>query len=149
MTTSILFRSFALSSSILLFAGCNPAPTPTPEPAPKPSATTSTEKPSITPPVGEAPEKHPWTKDQILTCSVSQCWQLANKSEDTFFDIVQDLAAMSAKNRNIVLPDTAEAGQKAGEMIKAKAKADYDQLLYAIVDDAVRKIGKPAPAQAK
>ncbi|HMG02772.1 MAG TPA: hypothetical protein VK596_06540, partial [Edaphobacter sp.] len=90
-------------------------------------------------------EKHPWTTQQILTCSVSQCWQLSGKSEDTFFDIVQDLAVISAKNRNLTLPEDEAAGKKAGEYIKAKAKADHNQLLFSIVDQAVREVGTEAP----
>jgi len=141
----------ALAAALLLTVGCNPkTPTPTTE---TPAASTAQsaapgQSPvSIKPEANEAPEAHPWTTEQILTCTVSQCWQLANKSEDTFFDIVQQLAATSAQSRNLVLPESAEAGQKAGEIIKAKAKADHDQLLYAVVDDAVRKVGTPAPTK--
>jgi hypothetical protein len=36
-----------------------------------------------------------------------------------------------------------------GEEIKAKAKADHDQLLFAIVDDAVRKVGQPSAQTAQ
>lgn len=52
---------------------------------------------------------------------------------------------ISSQNRNLTLPETAEAGQKVGEEIKAKA--DHDELLYAVVDDAIRKVGQPAPAK--
>ena len=36
-----------------------------------------------------------------------------------------------------------------GMMIKTRAKADHDQLLYAIVDQAVRTLGVKASASAK
>lgn len=141
----------ALAAALLLTAGCNPkTPSPTtetPAASTTQSATPGQSPVSIKPEANEAPEAHPWTNEQILTCTVSQCWQLANKSEDTFFDIVQQLAATSAQSRNLVLPESAEAGQKAGEIIKAKAKADHDQLLFAVVDDAVRKVGTPAPSK--
>ncbi len=88
---------------------------------------------------------HNWTNEQILTCTVAECWQLAGKNESTFFDIVQQLAAISAQHRGLVLPDSAEAGKRAGEYIKTKAKADHDQLLYAIVDASVRHVGTKAP----
>ena len=91
----------------------------------------------------DANEKHSWTDQQILTCTVSQCWHLANDKEEEFFDIVQKLAAISAKDRNLVLPESAEAGRKAGELIKSRAKGDHEQLLYAIVDEAIRKVGQP------
>ena len=41
-------------------------------------------------------------------------------------------------------------GVQFGEYIKTQAKADHDQLLYAIVDRAVRKYGtKPAAGGSK
>jgi hypothetical protein len=103
---------------------------------------------TIITPAADANEPHNWTTEQILTCTVSDCWQLAGKNEETFFDIVQQLAAISAHTRGLTLPDDAAAGQRAGEYIKAKAKADHGQLLYAIVDASIRKIGTP-PAATK
>lgn len=141
----------ALTAALLLTAGCNPkTPAPTteaPAGATSQSATPGQSPVSITPEAGEAAESHPWTTDQILTCTVSQCWQLANKDEETFFDIVQQLAATSAHNRDLTLPETEAAGREAGDLIKSKAKADHDQLLFAIVDEAVRKVGQPAAAK--
>jgi hypothetical protein len=93
-------------------------------------------------------KQHNWTNEQILTCTVSQCWQLANKDESTFFDIIQQLAALSAQNRNITLPDDAAAGQRVGNYIKMKAKADHDALLFAVVDASVRHVGAKATAAA-
>ena len=88
---------------------------------------------------------HNWTTEQILTCTVSDCWQLAGRNEATFFDIIQQLAAISAQTRGLTLPDNAEAGKRTGEYIKEKARTDHGQLLYAIVDASVRKVGtKPA-----
>jgi hypothetical protein len=103
---------------------------------------------TIITPAADANEPHNWTTEQILTCTVSDCWQLAGKNEETFFDIVQQLAAISAHTRGLTLPDDAAAGQRAGEYIKAKAKADHGQLLYAIVDASIRKVGTP-PAATK
>jgi hypothetical protein len=97
-------------------------------------------------PSADANEPHNWTTEQILTCTVSDCWQLSGKNEETFFDIVQQLAAISAHTRGLTLPDDAAAGQRAGQYIKAKAKADHGQLLYAIVDASIRKVGTPAAA---
>jgi hypothetical protein len=106
--------------------------------AQQPSAATIT-------PSADSTAAHNWTTEQILTCTVSDCWQLAGKNEATFFDIVQQLAGISAQTRGLTLPDSAEAGKRTGEYIKAKAKADHGQLLYAIVDASVRKVGtKPA-----
>jgi hypothetical protein len=142
--------TLALAASLLAIAGCSPKtpppPTTTATATPATSAAPGQSPVSIKPEANEAAEPpHTWTDQQILTCTVAQCWQLANKNEDEFFDIIQQLAAVSAKNRNISLPDSEAAGQQAGQIIKGKAKADHDQLLFAVVDDAVRKIGKPAP----
>jgi hypothetical protein len=104
---------------------------------------------TIITPSADANEPHNWTTEQILTCTVSDCWQLSGKNEETFFDIVQQLAAISAHTRGLTLPDDAAAGQRAGEYIKAKAKADHGQLLYAIVDASIRKVGTPQAAATK
>jgi hypothetical protein len=96
--------------------------------------------PSISPAAGET------TDAQLITCTVSQAWRLSGRNEAAFFDIVQQLAAISAKNRSLMLPDNAAAGRRAGEYIKQAAKADHNQLLYVIVDKAVQKVGTPAPA---
>ena len=79
-----------------------------------------------------------WTDDQILTATVHQAWMLAGRDETKFFEIVRQLAEISAKNRNLTLPDDPAAGKRAGEYIREHAKADHDQLLYAIVDQAVQ-----------
>ena len=78
-----------------------------------------------------------WSMDQLVTSTVHQAWLLSGKNEATFFEMVQQLAELSAKNRAITLPDTAAAGQRMGATIKRLAKADTDQLLYAVVDKAV------------
>jgi hypothetical protein len=97
-------------------------------------------------PSADSAAPHNWTTQQILTCTVSDCWQLAGRNETTFFDIIQQLAEISALTRGLTLPDDAAAGQRAGEYIKAKARSDHGQLLYAIVDASIRKVGTPAAA---
>ncbi len=87
--------------------------------------------------------------DQIVTATVHDAWLLSGKNEDAFFDIVEQLAQFSAQKRGLTLPDTAAAGRKMGLMIKTRAKADHDQLLYAIVDQAVKSLGVKATASAK
>lgn len=90
-----------------------------------------------------------WTTDQLLTSTVHQAWVMSGRNEATFFEMVTDLAEISAKNRNLQLPETADAGRQVGDMIKTAAKQDTDQLLYAVVDAAVRKVGKPLGTAAK
>ena len=97
-------------------------------------------------PSADSAAPHNWTTEQILTCTVSDCWQLAGRNEATFFDIIQQLAEISAQTRGLNLPDNEEAGKRAGEYIKAKAHTDHGQLLYAIVDASIRKVGTPTPA---
>lgn len=105
----------------------------------------STSPVDIRPDATEAP--HPWTVEQLLPLTVSEAWQMSGKNEDKFFDMVQDLAAYSARKRDLVLPNDEAAGHQAGEYIKEQAKQDHSQLLYAVVDQAVRKVGKPATSQ--
>lgn len=106
----------------------------------------STSPADIRPDATEAP--HPWTVEQLLPLTVSEAWQMSGKSEDKFFDMVQDLAAYCAQKRNLSLPASEAAGQQAGEYIKQQAKLDHDQLFYAVVDQAVRKVGTPNLPQA-
>ena len=73
---------------------------------------------------------------------------LSNKNDGTFFEMVTQLAEISAKNRNLELPESADAGRRVGQQIKLAAKSDTGQLLFAVVDAAVRKVGKPLPATA-
>jgi hypothetical protein len=81
---------------------------------------------------------HSWTTEQIVTSSVRETWILGGRTEEGFFDIVQALTEISAQKRGITLPNTKEAGTKAGNWIKKQAKKDPDQLLYVIVDRAVQ-----------
>src|ERR1700680_4920088 len=87
--------------------------------------------------------------EQIVTATVHEAWLLSGKNEEAFFDIVEQLAQFSAQKRGLSLPDSAAAGRRMGMMIKTRAKGDHDQLLYAIVDQAVRTLGVKATASAK
>ncbi|MGH9529008.1 MAG: hypothetical protein ACRD2S_03715, partial [Terriglobales bacterium] len=87
---------------------------------------------NIKPEANEAAETHSWTIEQLLPLTVSEAWHMSGKNEDKFFDMVQDLAAFSAKKRNLVLPASEAAGRQAGEYIKQQAKLDHGQLLYAV-----------------
>ena len=109
----------------------------------------ATQQPEVTAhPQTDANDKT-YPMDQIVTATVHDAWLLSGKNEEAFFDIVEQLAQFSAQKRGLTLPDTAAAGQKMGLMIKTHAKADHDQLLYAIVDQAVRTLGVKSTAAAK
>src|ERR1700722_4504377 len=130
-------RSASKTNKLRLFALCLTLGTAT--------IVASAQSPATITPSADSTAPHNWTTEQILTCTVSDCWQLAGKNEATFFDIIQQLAGISAQARGLTLPDNAEAGKRTGEYIKAKAKTDHGQLLYAIVDAAVRHVGtRPA-----
>jgi hypothetical protein len=91
-----------------------------------------------------------FTIDQAVTCSVHDAWVLGGKTEAGFFAIVQAEAELAAQKRGLVLPDSETVGRQFGDYIKTQAKTDHDQLLYAIVDRAVRKYGtKPAAGGSK
>ena len=91
-----------------------------------------------------------FTIDQAVTCSVHDAWVLGGKTEAGFFAIVKVEAELSAQKRGLVLPDSETEGRQFGDYIKTQAKADHDQLLYAIVDRAVRKYGtKPTAGGSK
>ena len=89
-----------------------------------------------------------WTTEQLITSTVHDAWLLSGRNEATFFEMVETLAEISAKNRGITLPDTKAAGERMGIYIKRTAKADTDQLLYAVVDKAVRMTAHKGPTPA-
>ena len=84
-----------------------------------------------------------------MTASVHDAWLLSGKNEEAFFDIVEQLAQLSAEKRGVSLPDSDAGGKRMGEIIKQKARADHDQLLSVIVDQAVRAVGTKTTAAAK
>lgn len=135
---------FTIVAAYILSTGCNSVPPDQRKPAAMATATgMKPDSPaSAQPAVSENQKK--WSTEQILTCTFSQCWEISGKDEDSFFDIVQALAVISANDRGLTLPATEDAGRKAGEYMKSQAKLDNQQLLCAVVDAAVRKAGIPA-----
>ena len=107
-----------------------------------------TPSPSTAQPADSQSAAPTWTLDQAVTCSVREAWALGGRNEQGFFAIVKALAELSAQKRGITLPDNAETGHKFGLYVKTHAKADHDQLLYSIVDHAVRIYGTKAPSTA-
>jgi hypothetical protein len=85
-----------------------------------------------------------WHFGLLIRCNARR----RNVPPTAFFDIVEQLAQLSAQNRRLSLPDNDAAGKRMGQIIKEKARADHDQLLYVIVDQAVREIGTKATAPA-
>ena len=95
-----------------------------------------------------AGDASPLPLDQLLTKTVHQAWVASGRNEDKFLAMVQQLAELSAQNRGITLPNTPEAGAKFGDWIKKESRKDPDQLLYDVVDHAVRYVGTKQAAAA-
>lgn len=85
----------------------------------------------------------------LLTSTVHEAWLASGRNEDKFFDMVKQCAELSAQKRGVTLPDTEAAGRKMGLLIKTTARRDPDQLLYAVVDAAVKKTAMPVVKAAK
>ena len=115
--------------------------------AQQPSQQHSEIAPASTANASEANEAK-YTNTELIPLTVHQAWLKSGRNEDVFFDMVTQLAELSALDRDLELPQTAAAGRRVGEMIKLMARKDTDQLLYAVVDAAVRKVGKPLPTVA-
>ena len=107
------------------------------------------QQPQVTAQPNTAPGHKTYNLDQIVTASVHDAWLLSGRNETAFFDIVEQLAQLSAEKRGVTLPDNADAGRRMGELIKEKARADHDQLLYAVVDEAVRAVGTKDQSQGR
>lgn len=87
---------------------------------------------------------------ELMTSTVHEAWVSSGRNEDKFFDMVKQLAEISAHKRGVTLPDTEAAGRKMGTLIKTSARRDPDQLLYAVVDAAVKQTAKsPTTASTK
>ncbi len=74
----------------------------------------------------------------LLPMTVHEAWVASGRNEDRFFDLVEQLARLSASKRNVTLPDTEAAGKQAGARFKEIARRDPGQLLYVVVDRMVQ-----------
>lgn len=86
--------------------------------------------------------------EELLTSTVHEAWVASGRNEDKFFDMVQQCAELSSQKRGVTLPDTEAAGRKMGMLIKTTARRDPDQLLYAVVDAAVKQTAAPTTKAA-
>jgi hypothetical protein len=68
------------------------------------------------------------------------------ETSQRFFAIVKTMVEFATQKRDVTLPESHDAGRRMGEYIKQQARLDHQQLLYPIVDKAVRMVGKPAAA---
>jgi hypothetical protein len=82
----------------------------------------------------------PLTAAQALPLTCAQSWIASGRSYAQMRAVVIELAKVSLVNRDLKFPNQREAGVDAGTAIAADCKADPHALLYAIVDEHVRRI---------
>lgn len=85
----------------------------------------------------------------LVKMTVHEAWVASGRNEDKFFDFVKRVAEMSAQKRGVTVPDDTEAGTRFGNLVKTNARRDPDQLLYAVVDSAVKSTTMPSTSRAK
>ncbi len=137
MTISRIVRVKRISGLVVAAALCLPAAFTAYAQSQKAPAVTAQSAANSTSPI---------PLDQLVTKTVHQAWVASGRDEDVFFNMVEQLAQLSSQNRGVTLPDTQEAGERFGDWIKQDARKDPDQLLYAVVDHAVRYIGRKQAA---
>ncbi|MEO6828583.1 MAG: hypothetical protein ABI164_02150, partial [Acidobacteriaceae bacterium] len=98
------FRSFATGLAIAaalafgttsLHGQVSQSQPTTDQPAASPSPAQQHEAPSITASASDTTPSQ-WSDAQLVLLTVSQAWRMSGRNEDKFFDIVQQLAAVSA-----------------------------------------------------
>ena len=82
----------------------------------------------------------PLTAAQALPLTCAQAWIASGKSYAEMRMVVIELAKVSLVNRELTFPNRRDAGLDAGAAIAADCKADPQALLFAIVDEHVRRI---------
>jgi hypothetical protein len=82
----------------------------------------------------------PLTAAQALPLTCAQAWIASGKSYAEMRTVVIELAKVSLVNRELTFPNQRDAGLDAGKAIAADCKADPHALLFAIVDEHVRRI---------
>jgi hypothetical protein len=140
----IIFAGTALacdvSTSMPAAPGSGPQPVITVEPAP----VTETEPvpTEVSPPMisgaGPAVVAPTFENSQLVTLTVAEAWDLSGHDYNVFNSMVGQLANLSAQKRGIYIPNTDGAGQELGKMIRSRAEADRNQLLYVVVDSSVK-----------
>jgi hypothetical protein len=87
--------------------------------------------------VGEEP---PLTAIEALPLTCAQAWIASEKDYARMRALVIELAKVSLVNRDLTFPDRRDAGIDAGKGIAGDCKADPNALLFAIVDEHVRRV---------
>jgi hypothetical protein len=74
-----------------------------------------------------------------VTLTVREVWARSDENYERFVVVVRSMAMMSLEKRRLHLDASREAGLEIGKAVRAEAQRDPDQLLYAVVDAAVRQ----------
>lgn len=98
---------------------------------------------------GPATYERNWTTCELLTLTVAEAWQRSGQNYEVFTDMIEELAAISVDKRGIDVPNNEKAGNEIGEMIRARAEADPDQLLFTVVDSSMRDYAAKHPETMK
>lgn len=83
--------------------------------------------------------------DPPVTLTVKEVWQKSGGNYERFVVVVRSMALLSVQKRGYHLDATRDAGLEIGKTIRAEAQRDPDQLLYAVVDAAVRQYAAAHP----
>ena len=74
----------------------------------------------------------------LMLCQTQVAVAQGGGNKNAFSDIVEWLTDLLAHSRGVTLPDDKTAGSRAGLWVGTQALKDPDELLYAVVDHAVR-----------
>jgi hypothetical protein len=87
-----------------------------------------------------------WTPADVLPMTCAQAWVESGKGYPGMLAIIKAEARIALDNRDLMFPNTREAGLAAGRGIAEDCKADPNSLLFAIVDKHVRRVAEAAAA---
>jgi hypothetical protein len=85
-----------------------------------------------------------WKAEDLWPLSCQQAWETSGRSPSGMTGIVRALARVALTNRELLFPDTREAGLDAGKGIAEDCTEDPAGLLFAIVDKHVRRVAEAA-----
>lgn len=85
-----------------------------------------------------------WKVEDVWPLTCAQAWERAGRSEPGMVGIVRTLAHVSLANRDLLFPDTREAGLDAGKGIAEDCAEDPAGLLFATVDKHARRVAEAA-----
>lgn len=109
----------------------------------------SLQRPSAPPELPPAAARVPrltavWKAEDLWPLTCQQAWEASGRNPAGMTGIVRALARVALTNRELLLPDTREAGLDAGKGIAEDCAEDPAGLLFAIVDKHTRRVAEAA-----